>query len=148
MSCQTVIREDNVSKDICGHSLMRHDGDESGMGAPQPCMVGGCPCEGYTRIADPGGNGRIALLRHIEKDQRLHGLAATAEGWVQRNKPELEPGGSDFYSAVLERVKVLQRHPSFGQPGDPAGTAWKKPPPPVPSFEAPPSFYCGMNEED
>lgn len=44
MTCWTKIGPDKTV--ICGHSLMQHDADESGMGEGNPCMV--CGCQEYT----------------------------------------------------------------------------------------------------
>lgn len=52
MNCQTVIYpgKPGAAGRICGHSIMRHAGDESGMGGvAEPCMVPDCPCEDFTR---------------------------------------------------------------------------------------------------
>lgn len=36
----------------CGHGLMRHDAEESGMGdTDMPCMTPGCECENYVKFA-------------------------------------------------------------------------------------------------
>jgi hypothetical protein len=34
---------------FCGHPYSQHEGDESGMGAAEPCMIEGCECEDFTR---------------------------------------------------------------------------------------------------
>ena len=43
VNCHTKIGPDK----LCGHSVTQHDGDESGMGAPEPCNM--CGCENFTR---------------------------------------------------------------------------------------------------
>lgn len=45
---------------------------------------------------------------------------------------------ADYY----EQREDLQ----FGQEGDPRGEIWKKTPPPLPTFVAPPSFYADPEE--
>lgn len=110
---------------------------------------------------DNGEPGREALLQYIGSDGKLQALAAQGDTLTRKYCDHLEPGSSDFYAKVLEYVrhnanvspknykwndKPTAELLQFGQPGDPAGDSWKKPPPPLPSFEAPPSFYCGMEE--
>lgn len=38
----------------CGHSVTRHEGDESGMGGAEPCMMPDCPCHNFLRENAPG----------------------------------------------------------------------------------------------
>jgi len=35
----------------CRHNYVFHEGDESGMGEPEPCMAPGCDCPGFVRQA-------------------------------------------------------------------------------------------------
>lgn len=44
VNCHTRIGPDK----LCGHSITSHEGDESGMGAPEPCNM--CGCENFTRL--------------------------------------------------------------------------------------------------
>lgn len=79
---------------------------------------------------------RVELLEFIGDDAKLQGLAANMESWIQRNRPDLQPGSDEFYAAVLRRIRVLANGLEFGQPGDPPGDSWKKPTPPLPVFKA------------
>lgn len=67
---------------------------------------------------------RADLLAFIQEDQELHVMAAEAEAWVHQNRGDLELGSDQFYAAVLKRLRVLTIRP------------------PVPTFEAPPSFHA------
>lgn len=52
MNCQTMITLPDGFETFCGHSIVRHEGDESGMGGAQPCMMPACPCDNFTRRCD------------------------------------------------------------------------------------------------
>ena len=79
---------------------------------------------------------RQRLLDYIGDDRDLHTLATMGERDVQKSHPDVQPGSEEFYKKVLAYVRNAN-----------SSGSWKQPPPPVPSFEAPPSFYCGMEEE-
>lgn len=49
MSCQTIV---NDALEMCGHSITQHEGDESGMGGAEPCMVPDCPCQNFTSAVE------------------------------------------------------------------------------------------------
>lgn len=51
VNCQTKTGPDR----LCGHSVTQHDGDESGMGGAEGCMILDCSCENFTREARGGG---------------------------------------------------------------------------------------------
>lgn len=53
MKCQTSITSDVIgAPKVCGHSITQHEGDESGMGGAEPCMMPDCPCQNFTRAVE------------------------------------------------------------------------------------------------
>jgi hypothetical protein len=73
---------------------------------------------------------RSSLLHYIGNDERLQTLASYGEAFVRRNSPGIVPGSAKFYQRVLDYVQRNEIKP------------------PLPTFEAPPNFRCGMNEDE
>lgn len=48
---------------------------------------------------------------------------------------------------IIEVEMNEDEQEQYGQEGDPPGDSWKKTKPPLPTFEAPPSFYVPQEEK-
>lgn len=76
MNCQTSITSDVIgAPKVCGHSITQHEGDESGMGGAEPCMMPDCSCQNFTRAVEL----RDPNLLDDMREESLRGHAKTAE---------------------------------------------------------------------
>lgn len=138
MNCQT----DIGSNKKCGHSITQHEGDESGMGAPEPCMVPDCPCQNFTRAVEqypedfPGPTPETAQYEEYAAAQGFAPVEQSRPGPDAMNTAErtivTEPStgktpGADYLPEppTDQRVGVMQENPYAGLRTEPGKVVQK-----------------------